>query len=82
MPACRAARRSGVQRLRYCQARRRIPLAVFLGLVEGVAAAVRGASEDHRWRGHRVWVGLRWLTGMTDDGDTPKLVVNPCRRGR
>ncbi|WP_165233274.1 IS4 family transposase [Aquisphaera insulae] len=40
----------------YCKARRRIPLAVFLELVERVAAAVRGASEGSRWRGHRVWV--------------------------
>lgn len=40
----------------YCQARSRLPLAVFLELVEQVAAAVRGASEDSRWRGHRVWV--------------------------
>ncbi|QEH34597.1 Transposase DDE domain protein [Aquisphaera giovannonii] len=40
----------------YCKARSRLPLAVFLELVRRVAAAVRGASEDSRWHGHRVWV--------------------------
>ena len=40
----------------YCQARSRVPLAVFLELVLQVATAVRGASEDSRWRGRRVWV--------------------------
>ncbi|WP_165075239.1 IS4 family transposase [Paludisphaera rhizosphaerae] len=57
--SCRHVERLGGQEFSdsaYCQARRRIPLAVFLGLVEGVAAAVRGTSEDCRWRGHRLWV--------------------------
>jgi hypothetical protein len=40
----------------YCEARKRIPLAVFHKLVEKVAAAARGASEDSRWLGHRVWI--------------------------
>ncbi|WP_165235885.1 IS4 family transposase [Aquisphaera insulae] len=39
----------------YCQARSRLPLAVFLELVLQVAAAVRGASDGSRWRGHGVW---------------------------
>jgi hypothetical protein len=40
----------------YCQARKRLPLAVFDWLVERTAAAVRTASDSTRWLGHRVWV--------------------------
>jgi hypothetical protein len=41
----------------YCQARKRIPLAVFQWLLEATTAAFRSAtSGDSRWLGHRVWV--------------------------
>lgn len=40
----------------YCQARRRLPLAVLERLVERTAATLRAASEDARWLGHRVWI--------------------------
>src|SRR5829696_2653825 len=41
----------------YCQARKRLPLAVFHWLLEKVAATSRAATEGtSRWLGHRVWV--------------------------
>jgi hypothetical protein len=41
----------------YCQARKRIPLAVFQWLLEKTAAAFRSAtSSDSRWLGLRVWL--------------------------
>jgi len=51
----------------YCEARSRLPLAVFLELVPQVAAAVRGASEDSRWRGLRVWVVDGSSVSMPDE---------------
>jgi hypothetical protein len=41
----------------YCQARKRLPLAVYHWLLERTAAAFRSAtSADARWLGHRVWL--------------------------
>jgi Transposase DDE domain len=41
----------------YCQARKRLPLAVFHALLETIAAALRAATADgSRWLGHRVWL--------------------------
>lgn len=41
----------------YCQARRRLPLAVLQALLESTAAVFRAATTDvGRWFGHRVWV--------------------------
>lgn len=41
----------------YCQARRRLPLAVFHALLERTAATLRDATAgDSGWFGHRVWV--------------------------
>jgi IS4 transposase len=40
----------------FCQARKRLPRAVFDRLVEKTAAAVRRASDGARWLGHRVWI--------------------------
>lgn len=40
----------------YCQARRRLPLAVLQHLLEGTAAALRQATDGALWRGHRVWL--------------------------
>ena len=40
----------------YCQARKRLPLAVYDRLLERTAAALRTASDAARWLGHRVWI--------------------------
>jgi hypothetical protein len=41
----------------YCQARKRLPLAVWQHLLESTAARLRRTTEqDSRWRGHRVWI--------------------------
>ena len=41
----------------YCQARKRLPLAVWQHLLEGTAARLRRTTEqESRWRGHRVWI--------------------------
>jgi Transposase DDE domain len=41
----------------YCQARKRLPLAVFHWLLEKTAATFRSATADgSRWLGHRVWL--------------------------
>lgn len=41
----------------YCQARKRLPLAVLHALLERTAAVFRAATNDAgRWLGHRVWV--------------------------
>jgi hypothetical protein len=41
----------------YCQARKRLPLAVFHWLLEKVATTFRAATaDDARWHGHRVWL--------------------------
>jgi hypothetical protein len=41
----------------YCQARKRLPLAVYQWLLEKVAAMFRSATAgDSRWLGHRVWL--------------------------
>src|SRR3954447_6098487 len=41
----------------YCQARKRLPLAVYHRLLEKVAATSRAATaEGSRWLGHRIWV--------------------------
>jgi hypothetical protein len=41
----------------YCQARKRLPLAVYHWLLEKVAAVFRSATAgDSRWLGHRVWL--------------------------
>ena len=41
----------------YCQARKRLPLAVYYALLEQTAANVRQATAaESRWFGHRAWV--------------------------
>jgi Transposase DDE domain len=41
----------------YCQARKRLPLAVFHSLLEATAAVFRAATASgSRWLGHRVWL--------------------------
>src|SRR3954471_10831133 len=41
----------------YCQARKRIPLAVYHRLLETIAATSRAATAGGaRWLGHRIWL--------------------------
>jgi hypothetical protein len=41
----------------YCQARKRLPLAVYHRLLEKIAATSRAATAgESRWLGHRVWL--------------------------
>lgn len=41
----------------YCQARKRLPLAIFHRLLEKTAETFRSTTaEGSRWRGHRVWL--------------------------
>ena len=41
----------------YCQARKRLPLALFHWLLERTAAVLRSATAAaSQWRGHRVWL--------------------------
>src|SRR4051812_44103101 len=55
----------------YCQARARLPLAVFHRLLEMGAAAFRAGIEgDSRWFGHRVW---RVDCSRFSMPDTPEL---------
>src|SRR5512147_2203953 len=54
----------------YCEARKRLPLAVFQKLVKKTAAALRGASEGSRWLDHRVWIIDGSSVSMPD---TPEL---------
>ena len=56
----------------YCQARKRLPLAVFHRLLEKVAETFRSATADgSRWLGHRVWL----LDGSSFSmPDTPELL--------
>lgn len=55
----------------YCQARKRLPLALFHGLLEKTAAAFRSATAGtSRWYGHRVWLVDGSSFSMPD---TPEL---------
>jgi hypothetical protein len=40
----------------YCQARRRLPLAVWQHLLDRTSGALRQTSDGARWLGHRVWL--------------------------
>lgn len=56
----------------YCQARLRLPLAVFQRLLQGTAEAFGAATADTaRWLGHRVWVVDGSSFSMPD---TPELL--------
>ncbi|MBV8488743.1 MAG: hypothetical protein JO161_10735, partial [Planctomycetaceae bacterium] len=55
----------------YCQARSRLPLALFQELLRRVAARIKPAIDDHgRWHGHRVFVADGSGFSMPD---TPEL---------
>jgi hypothetical protein len=55
----------------YCQARKRLPLAVFHWLLDKIAGAFRAATAgESRWLGHRVWLVDGSSFSMPD---TPEL---------
>ena len=57
----------------YCQARRRLPLALLHWLLEQTAGVFRAATVDAaRWRGHRVWLVDGSSFSMPD---TPELLA-------
>jgi hypothetical protein len=66
----------------YCQARKRLPLAVFQWLLEKTAAAFRSAtSSDSRWLGHRVWLVDGSSFSMPDEPELQHHFGQPgCQR--
>lgn len=65
----------------YCQARKRLPLAVYNWLVERTAAAVRTASDGARWLGHRIWVVDGSSFTMPDEPELQRHFGQPgCQR--
>jgi hypothetical protein len=62
----------------YCQARKRLPLAVFHALLEATAAAFRTAtSTSSRWLGHRVWVVDGSSFSMPDEPELQRHFGQP-----
>jgi len=61
----------------YCQARKRIPLAVYSGLLEKTAAIVRAASDGAGWLGHRVWVVDGSSFSMPDEPELQRQFGQP-----
>jgi hypothetical protein len=62
----------------YCQARKRLPLAVFHWLMEKVAATSRAATADtSRWLGHRVWVVDGSSFSMPDEPELQRHFGQP-----
>lgn len=65
----------------YCQARKRLPLAVYNWLVERTAATMRIASEGARWLGHRVWIVDGSSFSMPDEPELQRHFGQPgCQR--
>jgi hypothetical protein len=65
----------------YCQARKRIPLAVYDWLVERTAATMRTASDGARWLGHRIWVVDGSSFSMPDEPELQRHFGQPgCQR--
>lgn len=62
----------------YCQARKRLPLAVFDRLVACTAAAVRRASDGARWLGHRVWIVDGSSFSMPDEPELRRHFGQPA----
>ena len=62
----------------YCQARKRLPLAVFQWLLEKTSAAFRSAtSSTSRWLGHRVWLADGSSFSMSDIPELQKHFGQP-----
>lgn len=62
----------------YCQARKRLPLAVFHALLEKIAATSRAATEaGSRWLGHRVWIVDGSSFSMPDEPELQRCFGQP-----
>jgi hypothetical protein len=62
----------------YCQARKRLPLAVLHALLEATAAALRSATATgSRWLGHRVWVVDGSSFSMSDEPELQRHFGQP-----
>jgi Transposase DDE domain len=62
----------------FCQARKRLPLAVFHSLLEATAAAFRSATAtDSRWLGHRVWAVDGSSFSMSDEPELQRHFGQP-----
>ena len=62
----------------YCQARKRLPLAVFDWLLEKVAATSRAATAGgSRWLGHRVWLVDGSSFSMPDEPELQRHFGQP-----
>lgn len=62
----------------YCQARKRLPLAVYHGLLEKIAATSRDATASgSRWLGHRVWVVDGSSFSMPDEPELQRHFGQP-----
>jgi hypothetical protein len=65
----------------YCQARKRLPLAVYHWLVERTASVMRAAPDAARWLGHRVWVVDGSSFSMPDEPGLQRHFGQPgCQR--
>jgi Transposase DDE domain len=66
----------------YCQARKRLPRALFHWLLGGTAAAFRSATAgDARWLGHRVWLVDGSSFSMPDEPELQDHFGQPgCQR--
>ncbi len=63
----------------YCQARKRLPLAVYHRLLEETAAAFRSATAgDSRWLGHRVWLVDGSSFSMPDEPELQRHFGQPA----
>lgn len=63
----------------YCQARKRLPLAVFHRLLEETAARFRAATADRsRWLGHRVWLVDGSSFSMPDEPELQRHFGQPA----
>ncbi len=62
----------------YCQARKRLPLAVLHALLEATAGAFRSATAtSSRWLGHRVWVVDGSSFSMPDEPELQRHFGQP-----
>ncbi len=62
----------------YCQARKRLPLALYHWLLETTAAAFRSATaDDSRWLGHRVWLVDGSSFSMPDEPELQRHFGQP-----
>lgn len=62
----------------YCQARKRLPLAVFHAVLEATAEAFRSATAGgSRWLGHRVWVVDGSSFSMPDEPELQRHFGQP-----